>query len=156
LKIVPGNFEDPRVISLLRLHLQGMHANSPPGSVYALDLSELKAANISFFTVWEGETLLGMGALKEIDATSGEIKSMRTDPKHLRKGVAEALLEHLIVTAKSRGYRRLSLETGSGPAFEPALALYHKRGFTMGRPFGGYMPTEFNQFFHLDLGHLEQ
>jgi putative acetyltransferase len=151
LKIVPGNFEDPRVISMLRLHLQGMHANSPPGSVYALDLSGLKAPNISFFTAWEEDALVGMGALKEIDSTSGEIKSMRTDPKHLRKGVATALLEHLITTAKSRGYRRLSLETGSGPAFEPGVALYRKRGLTNGRQFGEYIPTEFNQFLHLDL-----
>jgi hypothetical protein len=87
LKIVPGNFEDPRVISMLRLHLQGMHARSPPGSVYALGLSGLKAPNISFVTAWEDEAFLGMGALKEIDATSAEIKSMRTDPKHLRKGL---------------------------------------------------------------------
>jgi putative acetyltransferase len=149
--IVPGQFDDPRVVALLRLHLRGMHENGPPGSVYALDLSGLQASNVSFYTAWEGETLLGMGALKEIDAVSGEIKSMRTDPIHLRKGVAAALLEHLITTAGSRGYRRLSLETGSGPYFEPALALYRKRGFVNGGVFGEYIQSDFNQFLHLDL-----
>lgn len=151
MEIRTGDFDDPRVLALLRLHLEGMHASSPPGSVYALDLSGLKAGNISFFTAWEGETLLGMGALKQIDATDGEIKSMRTDPAHVRKGVAAALLEHLIAIARQRGYTRLSLETGSGDAFEPALALYRKRGFINGEAFGDYTPSEFNQFLHLSL-----
>lgn len=136
---------------MLRLHLSGMHENGPPGSVYALDLSGLKAPNISFYTAWEGDALLGMGALKEIDAVFGEIKSMRTDPAHLRKGIAAALLEHLITIARSRGYHRLSLETGSGPYFEPALALYRKRGFVNGGVFGEYIQSDFNQFLHLDL-----
>lgn len=149
--IVPGNFDDAQVIALLRLHLAGMHANSPPGSVYALDLSGLKAPGVSFYAAWDGETLLGIGALKEIDATSGEIKSMRTDPKHLRKGVAANLLQHLIEVANSRGYRRLSLETGSGPAFDPALSLYRKRGFANGGAFGDYIESAFNQFLHLEL-----
>jgi len=131
MRIVAGDFDDARVIALLRRHLEGMHANSPPGHVFALDLSGLKAPGISFYTAWEGESLLGMGALKELDAASGEIKSMRTDPAHLRKGVGAAMLEHLIGVARERGYRRISLETGSGPAFEPALALYRKRAFVV-------------------------
>lgn len=149
--ITSGDFDDPRVLALLRLHLEGMHASSPPGSVYALDLSGLKAGNISVFTAWEGETLLGMGALKQIDAANGEIKSMRTGPAHLRKGVAAALLEHMIALARQRGYKRLSLETGSGEAFEPALGLYRKRGFSNGGAFGDYAPGPFNQFLHLEL-----
>ena len=149
--IAPGDFHDAQVVALLRLHLRGMHENGPPGSVYALDPSGLKAPNISFYTAREADTLLGMGALKEIDAVLGEIKSMRTDPAHLRKGVAAALLEHLITIAQSRRYRRLSLETGSGPYFEPALALYRKRGFVNGAAFGEYVQSDFNQFLHLDL-----
>jgi len=92
-----------------------------------------------------------MGALKELDAAAGEIKSMRTDPAYLRRGVAAAMLEHLIAIAQERGYRRLSLETGSGTAFEPALALYRRRGFVDGAPFGDYTKSAFNQFLHLDL-----
>ena len=138
MRIVPGDFDDPCVLALLRQHLEGMHANSPPGSVFALDLTELKAPGISFFTAWDGDALLGIGALKALDAVSGEIKSMRTDPEHLRKGMGAAMLEHLIGIARERGYRRINLETGSGPAFEPALALYRKRGFVDGEAFGDY------------------
>ncbi len=145
------DLDDPQVLSLLHEHLSGMHASSPPESVYALDLEGLKQAEISFFTAWEGATLLGMGALKEIDASTGEIKSMRTGTAHLRKGVGAAMLDHLLGVARARGYRRVSLETGSGPAFEAALALYRKRGFANGEAFGGYVASEFNQFLHLDL-----
>src|SRR5262245_31341745 len=151
MRIVPGDFDDPRVLGLLRRHLEGMHASSRPGHVFALDLSGLKAPGISFFTAWDGEDLLGMGALKELDPASGEIKSMRTDAAHLRKGVGAAMLEHLIGIARERGYRRISLETGSGPAFEPALALYRKRGFVDGAAFADYTKSAFNQFLHLEL-----
>jgi len=101
--------------------------------------------------VWDGEELLGFGALKELDARAGEVKSMRTADAHLRKGVAATVLEHIIAEATKRGYTRLSLETGSGPAFEAALALYRKRGFVNGDAFGGYEASAFNQFLHLDL-----
>ncbi len=146
-----GDLDDPQVLSLLHEHLSGMYASSPPESVYALDLAGLKGADISFFTAWEGATLLGMGALKEIDAATGEIKSMRTSAAHLRRGAGAAILDHLLAVARARGYRRVSLETGSGPAFEAALALYRKRGFANGEAFGGYRASEFNQFLHLDL-----
>jgi putative acetyltransferase len=149
--IVPGDFENPQLLELLRLHLAGMQANSPPGCVNAFDLSGLKAPDISVYTAWRNDKLLGMAALKELDAATGEIKSMRTDPAHLRKGVAAALLVYILGVAKERGYRRLSLETGSGEAFEPALGLYRKNGFINGEVFGGYDPTPFNQFLHLDL-----
>ena len=151
MRIVAGDFDDPRVIALLRQHLEGMHASSPPGSVFALDLTGLKAPGISFFAAWDGDILLGMGAVKELDPAAGEIKSMRTDAKHLRKGVGAAMLEHLIGIARERGYRRISLETGSGPAFEAALTLYRKRGFVDGEAFGDYTESAFNQFLHLDL-----
>jgi putative acetyltransferase len=128
-----------------------MHANSPPESVNAFDLSGLKAPDISVYTAWFDDKLLGMAALRELDAVTGEIKSMRTDPAHLREGVAKALLDHILSVASERRYRRLSLETGSGEAFEAALALYRKNGFVNGEAFGGYDVTPFNQFLHLDL-----
>ena len=146
-----ADFDDDRVKALLTRHLEGMHATSPPGHVFALDWSGLQKPEISLYALWEGEELLGFGALKELDARSGEIKSMRTADAHLRKGVAAAILDHIIAEARRRGYTRLSLETGSGDAFEPALALYRARGFTDGGAFGGYEKSPFNQFLHLDL-----
>jgi putative acetyltransferase len=150
--IKPGGFNDARIKALLTRHLEGMHANSPRGHVFALDWSGLNQPEISFYALWEGEELLGFGALKELDSRSGEVKSMRTSDAHLRKGVGSTILEHIIVEARRRGYTRLSLETGSGPAFEPALALYRRRGFRDGGAFGGYEKSPFNQFLHLDLG----
>lgn len=151
MQIHDGDLDDPRVVALLREHLAGMHANSPPGSVYALDLSGLRDPAIAFFTVWDGDELLGCGALEHLDAATGELKSMRTAARHLRRGAGAAMLEHLLALARRRGYRRVVLETGSGPAFEPALALYRKYGFVPGPPFGDYVATAFNQFLELPL-----
>ncbi|ACR31355.1 GNAT family N-acetyltransferase [Burkholderia glumae] len=149
--IKPGDFEHPQVQDLLSLHLQGMHANSPPDSVSALDLSGLRRPDIAFFTAWEDDSLLGCGALRQLSPTRGEIKSMRTYPAHLRRGVASRLLTHLLGLARERGYTRVSLETGSGDAFEAAVAMYRRHGFIKGERFGDYTATGFNQFFHLDL-----
>jgi putative acetyltransferase len=132
-----------------------MHVHSPPGTVHALDLSALKRPGITFFTAWDGEELLGCGALRELSAGHGEIKSMRTTPRHLRKGVAAALVRHILDEARRRGYRRVSLETGSGDAFESAIGLYGKFGFARGEAFGGYVASDFNQFFHLELADAE-
>ena len=137
--------------ALLALHLAGMHDSSPPGSVFALDLSGLCVPEVTVWSAWHGEAILGIGALKELGDSAGEIKSMRTHPDHLRKGVATALLEYIIGEARKRGLRQLSLETGSGPAFEPALALYRKRGFTDGEAFANYERSSFNQFLHMEL-----
>jgi putative acetyltransferase len=136
---------------LLRLHLEGMHANSPPGHVFALDLSGLKQPAITVWTAWEGECIAGIGALKAIAPDHGEIKSMRTHSDFLRQGVGEAILNHIMATARARGMRRLSLETGSGEPFEPALALYRRHGFVDGPAFGGYVKSPFNQFLYRDL-----
>ena len=149
--IVAGDFNDERVRALLTRHLEGMHASSPPGHVFALDWSGLQQPEISFYALWDGDELLGFGALKELDPRAGEIKSMRTADAHLRRGVGAAILEHIIGEARRRGYTRLSLETGSGSPFEPALALYRKYGFTDGAAFDGYEKSPFNQFLHLDL-----
>jgi len=151
LTIRPDDLSSDATRGLLAIHLAGMHASSPPGSVFALDLSGLQVSSVTVWTAWDGDAIAGIGALKALDDTTGEIKSMRTHPDHLRKGVAAALLEHIIATASSRGYTRLSLETGSGEAFEPALALYRKRGFVDGDAFGDYVRSEFNQFLHLAL-----
>lgn len=151
MQIRQDNLTHPQTLNLLRLHLAGMHANSPAGSVFALDLSGLQRPDITVWSLWEADAICGIGALKQLDATSGEIKSMRTHPDHLRKGVAAQLLEHIIETARSHGLKRLSLETGSGPAFDPALALYRRRGFTDGEAFSDYTRSEFNQFLHLNL-----
>lgn len=151
MKIIEGDLQSEQVLALLRAHLQGMHENSPPGSVYALDLSGLQTPDVSFYTAWDGVALMGMGALKDLGDLTGEIKSMRTSAAHLRKGVAAAMLEHIMTEARKRGYRRLSLETGSGEAFEAALSLYRRYGFRKGPSFGGYEASEFNQFLHLDL-----
>jgi putative acetyltransferase len=136
---------------LLRFHLTEMHANSPPGHVFALDLSGLKAPNVTVWSAWSREQIAGIGALKDLGDGTGEVKSMRTHPGFLRRGVAAALLEQIITAARVRGMLQLSLETGSGPAFEPALALYRKRGFVQGQAFSDYVRSPFNQFLHLTL-----
>jgi len=137
--------------ALLSAHLAGMHENSPPGHVFALDLSGLQRPEVTVWSAWDGEDIAGIGALRVLRDGAGEVKSMRTAKSHLRRGVAAALLEHIIADARRRGLGRLSLETGSGPAFEPALALYRKRGFIDGEPFGDYVPSRFNRFLHLSL-----
>jgi putative acetyltransferase len=136
---------------LLRLHLEGMHANSPPGNVFALDLSGLQAPGVTVWTAWVAEAVACVGALKELGDGTGELKSMRTHPAFLRRGAAAALLDHIVGEARARGLRRLSLETGSGPAFEPALTLYRRRGFVDGEAFADYERSPFNQFLHLAL-----
>jgi putative acetyltransferase len=151
LEIRLDDLSGQQVQDLLASHLAGMQENSPPESVYALDLASLRTSDVSVWTAWEGRDLCGVGALKQLSPSNGEIKSMRTDNRHLRKGVGQALLDHIIAVAQERGYRRISLETGSGTEFEAALSLYRKRGFTNGEPFGDYAPTDFNQFLHLEL-----
>lgn len=151
LTIREDDLSAPEVRALVALHLAGMHASSPPGSVFALDLSGLLRPDVTVWTAWDGAEIAGMAALRRLGGGAGEIKSMRTHPDHLRKGVAAALLEHIIGTARASGLQRLSLETGSGPAFEPALALYAKRGFLDGPAFADYEQSAFNRFLHLAL-----
>lgn len=150
-EVGPANLNDRQVRDLLALHLEGMHANTPAGHVFALDLSGLERPEVTVWAVREGAKVAGIGALKDLADGSAELKSMRTHPDHLRRGVAAALLEHAIGEARARGLKRLSLETGTGEAFEPALALYRRRGFVNGEAFGDYAPSAFNQFLHLEL-----
>ena len=132
--------------ALLAAHLRGMHDHSPPESVHALDLDGLRAPDVTFWSAWDDDELLGCAALKELDRTHGEIKSMRTAEAHLGKGVGSTLVEHILAVARERSYERLSLETGSGPAFEPAHALYLKHGFEFCGPFGDYTNDPFSRF----------
>src|SRR5947209_15141946 len=128
----------PRIAEFLREHLENMAQNSPPESMHALNLEELRKPDITFWSVWSHSELLGCGALKELDPQHGEIKSMRTAPIHRRKGVAAKLLEHMLEEAKRRNYKRVSLETGSMDAFAPAHNLYAKFGFKNCGPFADY------------------
>jgi putative acetyltransferase len=136
---------------LVRLHLEGMHAHSPPDCVFALDSSGLTAPQVTVWTVWYSDMIAGIGALKDLGDRAGELKSMRTHPDFLRQGVACALLDHIIEAARARGMIRLSLETGTGSYFEPALSLYRRRGFVDGEAFADYKRSAFNRFLHLSL-----
>ena len=151
MNIISDDLTHPAVLALLDEHLADMHAYSPPESVHALDHDELRAPDVAFWTAWEGEELLGCGALKELDAKHGEIKSMRTSRNQLRKGVAAAMLEHIVSVARERGYERLSLETGSGGPFDAALRFYEKHGFDYCEPFGDYVVDPFSRFMTLSL-----
>ncbi len=141
----------PDVLALLEEHLRNMHELSPPESVHALDVGRLKHPDITFWSVRDGSVLLGCGALKELDPQHGEVKSMRTPLSHRRRGAGRVLLTHLIEEARRRGYQRLSLETGSMAAFEPAWRLYRSFGFTDCGPFAGYKPDPNSVFMSLVL-----
>lgn len=141
----------PEVLALLDEHLGHMARLSPPESVHALDLDTLRKPGITFWTVWSGDQLLGCGALKQLDPRHGEIKSMRTSTAHRRKGAAQTMLAHIISEARQRSYARLSLETGSMPAFEPARRLYESFGFTYCLPFGDYVDDPNSVFMTLAL-----
>ncbi len=139
------------IYELLQEHLQDVALHSPPESVHALDIEALRKPEITFWTVWESGELLGCGALKELDSQHAEIKSMRTSSRHLRKGVAKNLLHHILEEAKRRGYSRLSLETGSMEAFEPARKLYANSSFTYCEPFADYVEDPYSVFMTREL-----
>ena len=138
MKIEIDDLSRPEIHALLNEHLRNMYENSPPQSVHALDLAKLRAPGITFWSAWEGSTLLGCGALKELDARHGEVKSMRTPATLRRRGAGRALLTHIIEIARSRCYERLSLETGSMEAFRPAQRLYESFAFERCGPFADY------------------
>ncbi|HEY0962263.1 MAG TPA: GNAT family N-acetyltransferase [Pseudomonadales bacterium] len=146
------DLQHPAVRELIREHLQSMHAQSPPESVHALDVDALRGPGITFWTAWDGDLLLGCGALKELDARHGEVKSMRTPDALRRRGAGRAILAHIIDVAKQRGYERLSLETGSIDAFLAARKLYERFGFQYCGPFAGYGEDPYSSFMTLKLG----
>lgn len=137
MEIRTGGLDHPAVVALLQEHLQGMAQLSPPESMHALD-RRLTAPEITFWSAWQDDELVGCGALKQLDTAHGEIKSMRTASRHRRKGVAAAMLEHIVTEADRRTYRQLSLETGSMQGFEPARRLYARFGFESCGPFADY------------------
>ena len=151
LRVVVDDLSGPEVAALLADHLAAMHEITPAESVHALDLSGLRAPGVTFWSAWAGDELAGCGALKELDPSRGEVKSMRTAPAYLRRGVAAALLEEIVAAARSRGYVELLLETGHGPEFEAAHALYGRFGFAPCGPFGDYRDDPFSRFFRLEL-----
>ena len=136
----------PEIALLLQEHLQGMALHSPPESIHALDLDALRKPEITFWSAWQDAELMGCGAIKELDSAHAEIKSMRTASTHLRKGVAAALLRHILDEARRRCYRRLSLETGSAEAFAPAHRLYASFGFKPCGPFADYVEDPYSVF----------
>ncbi len=160
----------PQVLALLEEHLAGMRAASPPECVFALDLNGLRRPEITFLTAWrlppdaapgtepeEVGELVAMGALKELTPTTategghGELKSMRTSARHLRQGAAQAVLTELLNLARERGYARVSLETGSTPPFDAAIAMYRRFGFVDCGPFADYREDPFSRFMERNL-----
>jgi putative acetyltransferase len=140
LKIISGGLDDARVIAMLKFHFDTNIAVTPPGSAHVFDVSRLKAPDISFWSGWEGDVLMGTGALKRMDARNGEVKSMHTLLSARRKGVGQAMLDHIMQEARGLGLKTLWLETGSFDFFAPARALYARNGFAECEPFAGYKP----------------
>lgn len=145
-RIVEDDLSGAPIRALLEQHFAGMLANSPAGSCHFLDFEGLRAGGVTFWSIHKGDALAGCGALKQIDAGHGEIKSMRTADAFLRQGVAARMLDYIVAEAQQRGLDRISLETGSGPAFEPALELYRRYGFEDCEPFADYKPDPFSRF----------
>ena len=151
-RIVEDDLSGEAVQALVAYHLGEMHRNSPACSVHALPAEKLRQPGVTFWSAWVGDELAAMGAMKELAPDHGELKSMRAAPAFRRKGMGEAMLLHLVAEARRRGYARLSLETGSGGAFEPAWALYRKHGFVECGPFADYTEDPFRRFMTLELG----
>ena len=149
--IIPGDLDDPRVHALLEHHVLTARAATALGSAHALDLEALKSPEITFWTAWDGEDLLGVGALKRLSPDHGEIKSMHTVQTSRRMGVGRAMLQHIIDAAHAMGMTRLSLETGSWPYFLPARTLYSSHGFVECEPFEAYVSDPNSIFMSLDL-----
>lgn len=151
LRIVRGGLDDPQVLAMLKLHFDTNVSVTPKGSAHVFDVSRLKSPDISFWSAWEGETLMGVGALKRMSANEGEIKSMHTLKTARRSGVGSALLSHIMGEAKAMGLSRLFLETGSFDFFAPARALYARHGFAECPPFEGYKPDPNSTFMARDI-----
>jgi putative acetyltransferase len=151
MQIVVDPLTGPEIAALLREHLDEMHRISPPESVHALDLAKLRQADVTFWSAWSGGELLGCAALRELDGWHGEVKSMRTTAVHRGRGVGGALMRRILEEAEQRGYRRLSLETGSQPEFAPARALYRRYGFDPCGPFASYAEDPFSTFMTRSL-----
>ena len=146
-----GDLDNGDVQDLLALHFAAMRAASPPEACHVLPSDGLRDAALTFWSARENGELVGIGALKELESGHGEVKSMRTAPDHLGRGVGAAILAHIVAEARARGYTRLSLETGSTPEFAGALRLYERDGFEPCGPFGDYPESPFTRFFSRTL-----
>ena len=151
MKIRSGGLDDPRVQEQLLQHVETARAATAPGSAHALDLDGLRAPDVTFWSAWHADRLAGVGAMKRLSPTHGEIKSMHTAPAYRRTGVGAAILRHIIAFARQAGVTRLSLETGSWAYFDPARALYRRHGFVECPPFGGYVEDPNSIFMTLEL-----
>lgn len=150
-RILEDDLSGEAIRELVAFHLSGMHANSPACKVHALPVEKLRQPGVTFYSAWVGDALAGMGAIRELDPMHGELKSMRVASDWLGRKIGEAMLLHLLSVARQRGYARVSLETGQGPAFEPALGLYRKHGFVNCEAFADYVLDEFSQCLTLQL-----
>ena len=150
-RIVKDDLSGPEVADLLRLHLDEMHQWSPACKVHALPLERLREPDVAFWSAWDGERLAAVGALKELGAGRGELKSMRAAPEYRGKGAGEAILLHLMSEARERGYTWLGLETGVPEPFLPARRLYEKHGFAECAAFGDYVSDDFSLCMSRDL-----
>ena len=151
MRIEIDDISRPDVIALLEFHTLNMAKHSPENTSYALDIGALKTPDMTVYTIWDGDKLTGCAALREMDDSYAEIKSMRAAQGFEGRGVGQKLLGHLIEEARQRGYSRLSLETGTTPLFHTAIALYARSGFVLGEPFSDYVPSRYNIFMHMDL-----
>ena len=151
LKIIEDDLQGADIIALLQRHLDYSYAVTPVESIHALDLEGLRAPDVTFWSAWQGDDLVGCGALKELDPRHGEIKSMHTAEEVRGQGVGSAVLEHIISVARDRGYARLSLETGTQDAFTPARALYARHGFQVCEPFASYGPDPNSHYMSITL-----
>ncbi len=141
-----GGLDEPQVSALLQTHLDAMHAQSPPESTHTLDLDSLRGPTMCFWSVWDGATLLAVGAMKQFSDTDGEIKSMHTAQAARGCGIATKLLAHIEAEAKAKGIVRLNLETGTPSDFASARRLYERAGYVECPPFGGYKLDPFSVF----------
>jgi putative acetyltransferase len=149
--IIKGDLNDVRIVDLLRIHVESARAQTTPGSAHALDLSGLRSPDINFWAIWDGEDVIGIGALKRLSSDHGEVKSMHVASSRRRSGAGGTMLRHIISAARAQGMSRLSLETGSWAYFRPAHELYRKHGFVEGPPFSDYREDPNSVFMHLDL-----
>ncbi|GAB2552192.1 GNAT family N-acetyltransferase [Nocardia heshunensis] len=151
MRIMIDDLTSPDVIGLLEEHVAEMLANSPEDSMHALDVTALRKPELTFFSAWEGDELAGCGAIKELDPTHGEIKSMRSTAAFRGRGVGSLVLRHLLEVARERGYLQVSLETGSSEFYLPAVRLYERYGFAPCGPFADYVEDPHSVFMTLSL-----
>ncbi|WP_114954348.1 GNAT family N-acetyltransferase [Sphingosinicella terrae] len=151
LSIRPGDLDDPRVVALLLTHVERARAETEPGSSHALDMSGLRAADVTFWAAWRGEEVVGLAALKRLSATHGEVKSMHVADSARGRGTGSSLLDHIVAAARQAGLTRLSLETGSWDYFRPARRLYRRFGFVECGPFGDYRLDRNSVFMTIQL-----